>query len=155
MQRGHADGYDGVEERIDIRRVEPAAVRFLEHEFDCFVVSQCLAIRPLRGHRIESIHDGDDPGALRNLLAESACRIPAAVPALMMEQNARQRRPQLLVAPDQARSGERVASTSNRNFEGRQGPGARTHLMSPVMAAAAAVTGRLTDVRRLGPSVES
>jgi 3-isopropylmalate/(R)-2-methylmalate dehydratase large subunit len=48
-----------------------------------------------------------------------------------------------------ARSGERVASTSNRNFEGRQGQGARTHLMSPAMAAAAAVTGRLTDVRSL------
>ena len=54
---------------------------------------------------------------------------------------------------DQARPGERVASTSNRNFEGRQGPGARTHLMSPTMAAAAAVTGRLTDVRRLAPAV--
>jgi 3-isopropylmalate/(R)-2-methylmalate dehydratase large subunit len=52
---------------------------------------------------------------------------------------------------DLARPGERVASTSNRNFEGRQGPGARTHLMSPAMAAAAAVTGRLVDVRRLGP----
>jgi 3-isopropylmalate/(R)-2-methylmalate dehydratase large subunit len=49
-----------------------------------------------------------------------------------------------------AGEGERVASTSNRNFEGRQGKGARTHLMSPAMAAAAAVTGRLTDVRALG-----
>jgi 3-isopropylmalate/(R)-2-methylmalate dehydratase large subunit len=48
-----------------------------------------------------------------------------------------------------AGEGERVASTSNRNFEGRQGKGARTHLMSPAMAAAAAVTGRLTDVRAL------
>ena len=48
-----------------------------------------------------------------------------------------------------AREGERVASTSNRNFEGRQGKGSRTHLMSPAMAAAAAVTGRLTDVRTL------
>jgi 3-isopropylmalate/(R)-2-methylmalate dehydratase large subunit len=49
-----------------------------------------------------------------------------------------------------AREGERVASTSNRNFEGRQGRGARTHLMSPAMAAAAAVAGRLTDVRAWG-----
>jgi 3-isopropylmalate/(R)-2-methylmalate dehydratase large subunit len=45
--------------------------------------------------------------------------------------------------------GERVASTSNRNFRGRQGPGVRTHLMGPAMAAAAAVEGHLTDVRRL------
>lgn len=50
---------------------------------------------------------------------------------------------------DQLNPGERCASTSNRNFEGRQGPGGRTHLMSPAMAAAAAVTGRLTDVRKL------
>ena len=48
-----------------------------------------------------------------------------------------------------AAPGERVASTSNRNFRGRQGPGARTHLMGPAMAAAAAVTGHLADVRRL------
>ena len=51
--------------------------------------------------------------------------------------------------PDQLSPGERCASTSNRNFEGRQGAGGRTHLVSPTMAAAAAVTGRLSDVRDL------
>ena len=50
---------------------------------------------------------------------------------------------------DSLKPGERCASTSNRNFEGRQGRGGRTHLMSPAMAAAAAVTGRLSDVREL------
>jgi len=50
---------------------------------------------------------------------------------------------------DRLAEGERCASTSNRNFEGRQGIGGRTHLMSPQMAAAAAITGRLTDVREL------
>ena len=55
----------------------------------------------------------------------------------------------LAMNPDQLQPGERCAATSNRNFEGRQGRGGRTHLMSPAMAAAAAVTGRLTDVRDL------
>lgn len=51
---------------------------------------------------------------------------------------------------DMLQPGERCASTSNRNFQGRQGRGGRTHLVSPAMAAAAAVTGKLTDVRQLG-----
>ena len=55
----------------------------------------------------------------------------------------------LAMNPDKVPPGERCASTSNRNFVGRQGPGARTHLMSPAMAAAAAVTGRIADVRLL------
>jgi 3-isopropylmalate/(R)-2-methylmalate dehydratase large subunit len=51
--------------------------------------------------------------------------------------------------PDILRPGERCASTSNRNFEGRQGPGGRTHLVSPEMAAAAAIAGHFVDVREL------
>jgi 3-isopropylmalate/(R)-2-methylmalate dehydratase large subunit len=51
--------------------------------------------------------------------------------------------------PDRLKPGERCASTSNRNFEGRQGPGGRTHLMSPPMAAAAAIAGRIADVREV------
>jgi len=55
----------------------------------------------------------------------------------------------LAMNADKLQPGERCASTSNRNFEGRQGRGGRTHLVSPAMAAAAAVTGHLTDVRKL------
>ncbi len=55
----------------------------------------------------------------------------------------------LAMNADRLEPGERCASTSNRNFEGRQGRGGRTHLMSPAMAAAAAITGQLTDVREL------
>jgi 3-isopropylmalate/(R)-2-methylmalate dehydratase large subunit len=50
--------------------------------------------------------------------------------------------------PDRLEAGERCASTSNRNFEGRQGPGGRTHLVSPAMAAAAAIAGHFVDIRR-------
>jgi 3-isopropylmalate/(R)-2-methylmalate dehydratase large subunit len=55
----------------------------------------------------------------------------------------------LAMNPDRLKPGQRSASTSNRNFEGRQGPGGRTHLVSPAMAAAAAVTGHFADVRQL------
>jgi 3-isopropylmalate/(R)-2-methylmalate dehydratase large subunit len=53
----------------------------------------------------------------------------------------------MVLNADRLQPGERCASTSNRNFEGRQGAGGRTHLLSPAMAAAAAVTGVLADVR--------
>jgi 3-isopropylmalate/(R)-2-methylmalate dehydratase large subunit len=56
---------------------------------------------------------------------------------------------------DRLAPGERCASTSNRNFEGRQGPGGRTHLMSPAMAAAAGIAGHLVDIRRLDGAVWS
>ncbi|HMK68103.1 MAG TPA: aconitase family protein, partial [Stellaceae bacterium] len=56
----------------------------------------------------------------------------------------------LAMNADKLEPGQRCASTSNRNFEGRQGRGGRTHLVSPAMAAAAAVLGHLTDVRKLG-----
>ena len=60
----------------------------------------------------------------------------------------------LAMNDDIAEAGRRIASSTNRNFEGRQGPGARTHLMSPAMVAAAAIMGRLTDVRQLLTSKE-
>jgi 3-isopropylmalate/(R)-2-methylmalate dehydratase large subunit len=56
----------------------------------------------------------------------------------------------LAMNADRLEPGERCASTSNRNFEGRQGAGGRTHLVSPAMAAAAAIEGHFVDVRRLG-----
>ena len=55
----------------------------------------------------------------------------------------------LAMNDDKLGYGKRSASTSNRNFEGRQGHGGRTHLVGPAMAAAAAITGKLTDVRKL------
>jgi len=61
----------------------------------------------------------------------------------------------LAMNPDKVPPGARCASTSNRNFVGRQGPGARTHLLSPAMAAAAAVKGRLADVRELVASAQA
>ena len=61
----------------------------------------------------------------------------------------------LAMNDDVAMDGERVASSTNRNFEGRQGRGARSHLMSPAMVAAAAVKGRLADVRDLAPGGEA
>ena len=56
----------------------------------------------------------------------------------------------LAMNDDRLEPGERCASTSNRNFEGRQGTGGRTHLVSPAMAAAAGIAGHFVDVRRLG-----
>ena len=56
----------------------------------------------------------------------------------------------LAMNADRLEPGERCASTSNRNFEGRQGAGGRTHLVSPAMAAAAALAGHFVDVRRIG-----
>jgi 3-isopropylmalate/(R)-2-methylmalate dehydratase large subunit len=57
----------------------------------------------------------------------------------------------LAMNPDKLKPGERCASTSNRNFEGRQGSGGRTHLVSPALAAAAAVAGHFVDPRELEP----
>ncbi len=56
----------------------------------------------------------------------------------------------LAMNPDVLPPGERSASTSNRNFEGRQGKGSRTHLVSPMMAAAAAIEGHFVDIRKWG-----
>ena len=60
----------------------------------------------------------------------------------------------LAMNADKLGAGEHCACTSNRNFEGRQGNGGRTHLLSPAMAAAAAVTGHIVDVRELESTVK-
>jgi 3-isopropylmalate/(R)-2-methylmalate dehydratase large subunit len=60
----------------------------------------------------------------------------------------------LAMNDDVLEPGERCASTTNRNFEGRQGRGGRTHLMSPAMAAAAALAGSIADVRTSQPAEE-
>ena len=57
--------------------------------------------------------------------------------------------PAIGAALDNGKAGERILSTTNRNFENRQGRGARTHLVGPALAAAAAVSGRIVDVRKL------
>jgi len=76
------------------------------------------------------------------------------VAGILMESGFEWRKPGcsmcLAMNDDVLAPGERCASTTNRNFEGRQGRGGITHLMSPAMAAAAALTGRITDVRKLG-----
>ena len=61
----------------------------------------------------------------------------------------------LAMNPDRLLAGEHCASTSNRNFEGRQGNGGRTHLVSPAMAAAAAVAGRFVDIRQMSQAGEA
>lgn len=109
-----------------------------------------IAARVLQGRKIApgmSVLVVPGSGAVRmqaeregldRIFAEAGCdwRLPGCSMCLGMNE-------------DRLRPGERCASTSNRNFEGRQGPGGRTHLLSPAMAASAALTGKLTDVREV------
>ena len=99
------------------------------------------------------VHDG-----LRVLVVPGSAQVKAqaeseGLDAIFTKAGAEWRNPGcsmcLGMNPDILQPGERCASTSNRNFEGRQGRGGRTHLVSPAMAAAAAVEGRFVDVRRM------
>ena len=107
------------------------------------------AARVARGHRVRpTVHAMVVPGSQavkRAAEAEGLDRVFAAAGFEWREAGCSMC---LGMNPDTLRPGERCASTSNRNFEGRQGRGGRTHLVSPAMAAAAAVAGHFTDVRR-------
>ena len=103
--------------------------------------------QPLLGHKVR---DGDhalgNPGQVRAELGKGLDKI-------FIEAGFEWRLPGcsmcLAMNNDRLNPGERCASTSNRNFEGRQGRGGRTHLVSPAMAAAAAVTGHFADIRNI------
>jgi 3-isopropylmalate/(R)-2-methylmalate dehydratase large subunit len=133
---------------------------------------------PLQGIKIDKVFIGSCTNAriedLRNAArVVQGCKVAAGIHAMVVpgsglvkEQAEREGLDQIFIASgfewrepgcsmclamnaDRLEPGERCASTSNRNFEGRQGRGGRTHLMSPAMAAAAALTGQLTDIRNL------
>jgi 3-isopropylmalate/(R)-2-methylmalate dehydratase large subunit len=107
------------------------------------------AARVLRGRRAV-VPTLVVPGS-RHVMAQAAAE---ALDAVFRDAGAEWREPGCSmcvgVNGDVLAPGQRCASTSNRNFEGRQGAGGRTHLMSPAMAAAAAVSGHLVDVRSMG-----
>ena len=108
------------------------------------------AAEVLKGRKVaDSVHALIVPGS--GLVREQA--IEEGLDKIFIEAGVDWREPGcsmcLAMNADKLEAGERCASTSNRNFEGRQGKGGRTHLMSPAMAAAAAVMGHLTDVRKL------
>ena len=107
------------------------------------------AARVARGHRVAAVGAGD--GGARLAAGEARGRSRGAATQVFAAAGFEWREPGcsmcLGMNDDVLQPGERCASTSNRNFEGRQGRGGRTHLVSPAMAAAAAIRGRFTDVR--------
>jgi len=107
------------------------------------------AARVLRGYKIkDSVHAMVVPGSQSVKRAAEAEGIDLVFREAGFEWREAGCSMCLGMNPDILAPGERCASTSNRNFEGRQGRGGRTHLVSPMMAAAAAVAGHFTDVRR-------
>jgi 3-isopropylmalate/(R)-2-methylmalate dehydratase large subunit len=103
----------------------------------------------LRGHRVAaSVHGMVVPGSARVKKQAEAERLDEVFKAAGMEWREAGCSMCLAMNPDKLEPGQRCASTSNRNFEGRQGKGGRTHLVSPAMAAAAAVAGHFVDVRK-------
>jgi len=99
----------GREERAYDCRVELGA-RAVAHLRNRLFSRQRRAIGPRRGHRVEGIGDGENPGARRNLLARSAARVTLPVPALVMEEDVRQRRPERCEWTDQAGACEGVSA---------------------------------------------
>ena len=106
----------------------------------------------LRGRQVaDSVRMLVVPGSVRVRLQAEAERLDDVFVAAGAEWREAGCSMCLAMNPDKLAPGERSASTSNRNFEGRQGPGGRTHLVSPAVAAATAVTGRLSSPADLPP----
>ena len=142
--------YMGLEEGMAISDIQPDVV-FIGSCTNSRIEDLRSAAAILDGHRIA-------PNIRKALVVPGSGLVKAQAEAegldrIFLEAGMEWREPGcsmcLAMNPDQLAPGERCAATSNRNFEGRQGRGGRTHLMSPAMAAAAAITGKLTDVRDL------
>jgi len=153
-----AEKRESIQRAIDYMGLQPGT-RLTDVEIDTVFVGSCTngriediraAAAVARGRRVaEGVRTLIVPGS--GLVKEQAEQ--EGLDKILIEAGFDWREPGcsmcLAMNTDRLRPGERCASTSNRNFEGRQGRGGRTHLVSPAMAAAAAVTGRLTDVRTL------
>jgi 3-isopropylmalate/(R)-2-methylmalate dehydratase large subunit len=146
-----------VEESLAYMGLEPG-MRMEDLELDVVFIGSCTNARIEDLREAAAVMQGRKVSArVHCLVVPGSMRVKAQAEAEGLDQifiaaGAEWRDPGcsmcLAMNPDRLREGERCASTSNRNFVGRQGKGGRTHLVSPPMAAAAAVNGRITDIRK-------
>ena len=157
-QAGDADARQSIEKALAYMGLQPGQA-LLGHPIDVVFIGSCtngrisdlrLAADVLRGRKVaESVRMLVVPGSQevkQQAEAEGLQRVFRAAGAEWREAGCSMC---VGINGDTGRTGERIASTTNRNFVGRQGTGVRTHLVSPGMAALAAVTGKLTDPRRI------